>query len=161
MARELITQATKRPVNIMRILLLLFFSATVFAHPHHHSIAVAEYNQQSKQIELSLKILIEDFEKINKDKKAHLYLQNHLVIEANSTILTAVFQGREEEHEFMWFYYTFDVELSPANNSINVTNRILKNINKNQFNTVKITLFKKTQAHNFLLDEEQYTFIFE
>ena len=145
----------------MRILLVFLFSSVVYAHPHHHSIAVFNYNNESKQLELSLKILTEDFEKINTDNKAYLYLQNQLNIEANSMALTAVFQGREEDHEFMWFYYTYNVELSPANNSINVTNTILKNTNKNQFNTVKITLFKKTQTHNFLFDEDQYTFIFK
>ncbi len=145
----------------MRILLAFLFSSVVYAHPHHHSIAVFDYNSESKQLELSLKILTEDFEKINTDNKAYLYLQKQLNLEVNSKALTAVFQGREEDHEFMWFYYTYNVELSPANNSINVTNTILKNTNKNQFNTVKITLFKKTQAHNFLFDEDQYTFIFK
>ncbi len=145
----------------MRILLFFIFSTSVYAHPHHHSIAIVDYNNKTQQLELSLKILTEDFEKINKDKKASVYLQNNLRIEANSIALTAVFQGREEDHEFMWFYYTFDVELSPVNNIIAVFNTILKTFNKNQFNTVKINLFKQSQAHNFLLSEQQYSFIFK
>ena len=145
----------------MRILLAFLFSASVDAHPHHHSIAVFDYNNESKQLELSLKILTEDFEKINKDNKAYLYLQNQLNIEANSMALTAVFQGREEDHEFMWFYYTYDVELSSGINIIDVTDTVLKTFNKNQFNTVKINLFKQSLAHNFLLSEQQYSFIFK
>ncbi len=145
----------------MKILFILIFSASVMAHPHHHSIAVFDYNSQSQQLELSLKILTEDFEKINKDQKAYLYLQNQLKIEANSMTLSADFQGREEDHEFMWFYYTFDVELTPGNNIINVKNTVLKTVNTNQFNTVKITLFNKSQAHNFLLDDDKYSFIFQ
>lgn len=145
----------------MRVLLILLFSASVFAHPHHHSIAIVDYNNKTKQLELSLKILTEDFEKINKNQQASIYLQNHLRFEANSKALTAVFQGREEDHEFMWFYYTFDVEFSPMNNIIDVTNTILKSFNKNQFNTVKINLFKQSLAHNFLFSEQHYSFIFK
>ena len=145
----------------MKIIFLLFFSLSVIAHPHHHSIAIIDYNEVTKQLELSLKILSEDFEKINKDKKAPIYLQQHITIEINSLPLNAHFQGKEEDHEFIWFYYTFDVELSKENNIIDIKDTILKHLNKNQFNTVKITLFKETQAHNFLFDEERYTFIFE
>ncbi len=85
----------------MRVFLFLIFSSAAYAHPHHHSIAIVDYNNEAKQLELGLKILTEDFEKINQDKKASVYLQNHLKFEANSMALTAVFQGREEDHEFM------------------------------------------------------------
>lgn len=140
---------------------LLLFCLKVIAHPHHHSVAIFDYNDQTNQLELSLKILIEDFEKIQAIEKPSFYLAKHLKIEINSNSLKAEFQGSEEDHEFMWFYYTFDVALSPGNNSVEVTNTLLKSFNNNQFNTVKFSLFKKSQTHNFLFTENQYNFIFK
>lgn len=145
----------------MKTLVLLLFSLNVVAHPHHHSIALFDYNNGSKQLELSVKILTEDYKKIIVMQDAADYLQRHLVIEVNSVSLTGHYQGNEQDNEFMWFYYTFDVELSPGNNIFSVTNTILKSINKNQFNTTKITQFKKAKAHNFLFSEQHFTFIFQ
>jgi len=154
---------------------IALFSAIVFAHlfsqaqahPYHHSVAVFDFNPQTKQLELSLKMLSEDYEKIkNKTTLKNTssiqdYINKHLQIDYNSTALTAKLEGQEFEREFVWFYLSYSVEISAQNNVISVQNTLLKAINKNQFNTVKITLLQNSQAHNYSATESRYTFVFD
>jgi hypothetical protein len=124
-------------------------------------LAIFDYNKQNKQLEMSLKLLTEDYDKAIKGEGLHSYFEKHFILELNTEKLTPQYLGAENEYEFTWLYFTYDVEISPKNNIIQIENSLLKSTNKNQFNTVKINLFNQSQVHNFSPSQNNYTFVFK
>lgn len=144
------------------LLLLLAYTSIVSGHPHHHSLAVFDYNKESRQFELSFKILTEDYKKLLKNHKVEKYINKHLKLSVYTQELKAVFHGHEMEVEYTWLYFTFDFNfVSETDNAIQliVYNSVLININENQFNTVKINMSGQHLSHNFSSSETSHTFI--
>lgn len=146
-------------MKILLLSLLLFTTITV-SHPHHHSLSVLEYNKDSQQFELSIRLLTEDFNKL-KEYKIEKYINKHLNISIGQHILLGNFKGKEKEVEYTWLYFTYDYSVSKLNkvNKLNVNNSILTNTNENQFNTVQLKIFNQTQSHNFSSQEPSYSFV--
>jgi len=134
-----------------------------FAHPHHHSLAILDYNIESKQLELSFKILSEDYKKLAKSHEVAEHIARHLKISLDAHELNADFQGQEVTFEYTWLYFTYNTEVSvPASNSkITIHNSVLLHINENQFNTVKLNILNQHFSHNFSSEEKKHTFIMQ
>jgi len=141
-------------------LLLLILTKNIIAHPHHHTLAIADYNYSSNQFELSLKFLTEDYKTIVKKQNIEEYINTHLQIIIGSQTLKAKLLGKQVEPENSWFYLTMDIscEKLKSTQSIDVHNTLLLSKNHNQFNTVKINIGEQHTVHNFSSNEIKYTF---
>ena len=151
-------------IKILIFLLLMVVTINgVFAHPHHHSLAILDYNIESKQLELSFKMLSEDYKKLAKNHKVSEHLAKHLKISLNTRELNADFQGQEVTFQFTWLYFTYNAEVSALQNNSKITihNSVLLNINENQFNTVKLNILDQHFSHNFSSVEKSHTFIIQ
>lgn len=127
---------------------LLIFSLSTSAHPYHHSLAIIDNNKLNKQLELSLKLLTEDYKKIVKTTNLEEYITQHLKISIKSKTLNMHLLGKEISPEFTWIYLSFDYSLDNIK-QLKVYDSILLNINPNQFNTVKINFSNQQISHNF------------
>ncbi|MBL4659114.1 MAG: hypothetical protein JKY19_02065 [Alcanivoracaceae bacterium] len=134
-----------------------------FAHPHHHSLAILDYNIENKQLELSFKILSEDYKKLAKSHKVEEHIAKHLKISLDTHELNANFQGQEVTFQYTWLYFTYNAEISALENNSEITiyNSVLLNINENQFNTVKLNMLDQHFSHNFSSAEKKHTFIMQ
>lgn len=142
------------------LLLLSMFTSIVTAHPHHHSLAIAEYNTKSQQFEISLKLLSEDANKIIKTKSLDDYINQNLDIKVNDTLLSLKLEGKEIDPETTWFYLTANIACHVLNltDNISVNNTLLHDKNENQFNTVKLIIGSKNTTHNFSVNEKKHVF---
>ena len=148
-------------IKILTFVFLLVIIDGVFAHPHHHSLAILDYNKESKQLELSFKILTEDYKKLAKSHKVEEYIDRYFKISVNAHELSGDFQGQEGTFEYTWLYFTYHIEAAALENNSRITihNSILLSSNENQFNTVKFNILDQHFSHNFSSVEKRHTFI--
>ena len=84
-------------MKFIRVFLSLFaiFSTVVMAHPYHHTLAVFDENKATKQLELSLKMLSEDYTLITQSLSAPDYINKHLKISLNDQQINGDYQGMD------------------------------------------------------------------
>jgi hypothetical protein len=141
----------------LALICLLIISQFAGAHPHHHSLLVIDNNKENKQLELSLKLLTEDYKKLVKIAKLEKYIAQHLKITTESESLNMHLLGKEINPEFTWIYLSCDYKLNNTK-QLTIHNSILLNINENQFNTVKVNFADQHLSHNFSSIETSYNF---
>lgn len=121
-------------------------------HPFYVSVTQIEQNQETKTVQVSVRIFFDDFEaaldkryntKVNilkpsDRKKVDLliadYIGNHLKIKANNKLLLLKYVGYEIEEEAAWCY--FEADKLETITSISVMNNILFEQHRTQINMI-------------------------
>lgn len=122
----------------------------VFAHPFHVTIAEAEWNEESKSLEVSLRVNPLDVERLLRqrwkrsveltegDKKAeqelHQYLEERLSIVVNGKRLKPKWVGMEVEVSRAWLYFEYPLAAAPG--ELAVEHRVFHELEKDQVNTL-------------------------
>ena len=109
--------------HIIPLFLGIFLSGTCFAHDFFVSVAILDYNEESKSIEITFKFIAHDVEKSfndqyfgdlklgasNEHKKADSllfqYITQHFNLEENGRILNLKFVGKEINLDESLFVY--------------------------------------------------------
>lgn len=121
-------------------------------HPFYVSVTEIEQNQQTKTVQVSVRIFYDDFEKaLEKQYKTRVdilkpadrkkidlliadYITSHLKIKANKIPLGLKYIGYEIEEEAAWCY--FETEKQPAIQSFSVMNNLLFEQHNTQINMI-------------------------
>ncbi|RZK81911.1 MAG: hypothetical protein EOO92_03675 [Pedobacter sp.] len=140
---------------------LLIIWLSIF-HPFYVSVTEIEQNQQTKTVQVSVRIFFDDLERavdkryktsINilkpKDRKQvegfiAAYVKERLKIKANGTALTLKFVGYEIEEEAAWCY--FETDKLPIIQQLNVQNNILFEQHESQINMIHATVKGKRKS---------------
>jgi len=148
-------------------LLALFTANTQSYHPIYVSVTEIEHNAKESTLEVSCKIFTDDFEKalrkINKDKIDLLnpsmktamnkvvddYVQKHMSLKVNNSLVKMQFLGYEEQEEGILSYY----QVNNVKNikELTVRNSILFDYQPQQISLLHITVNgnrKSTKLNN-------------
>ena len=155
---------------------LMIAALSVF-HPFFVSMTEFDYNAKDKELEISVRIFVDDFE--NTIRKAHPgvkvdilhpanqvqmnqfvneYIQKHLVLQLNSKPATMSFVGYEQQSESIWTY--FEVKDVAGVQKLDVTNALLHDYNTNQTNMMHIKVGDNEQSYKLDYPDEKWTFKF-
>ena len=138
------------------IMNFIFIFLTLFIHDFHVSKCLVEYNENTKSLEISLHLFIDDFEDALKtigaeklflctDRESPIaeewiekYLKRKLKIELNGQPVLFKYLGKEPASDYMavWCY----MEVTDVENfsSIDITNELLLEIFSDQKNIISI-----------------------
>ncbi len=140
--------------------LLSLFS---WGHGYHVSIAQVDYNEETKSLEIALKLLTDDVEQVLESRGAERlflgeenespktddyirkYIEQHFVVNINEAQVSLTYLGKEIENESTWRYIEIvdvtEIQSLSVNNTFfleeyhNQTNRVNLNVlgNKTSF----------------------------
>lgn len=146
-------------------LLFIIYAQFSMAHPYHHTLAIFDENTQTNQLELSFKMLSEDYAKINENQKVEDYVNSRLKISIGNQKLIGQYQGMEADVNYTWLYFLYDVDVIISEGfkgqKISVTNQLLTEINDKQVNTVKMNVSGQNTSYNFTTQNRRHDFIIE
>lgn len=138
----------------MNVLLSFFYTALLsIFHPFFISMTDINYNNNSKELEVSIRIFTDDFE--NTLRKHHSdvnidiahpanqtqmnafvndYIQKNISFEVNGKAAVMSFAGYEQEQESIWAY--FEVRNVSSVQNVSIINTLLHDYNTNQVNLI-------------------------
>jgi hypothetical protein len=140
----------------------IIFAVYLFLHPIHVSIAEFFYNKDSKTIEITHKIYLDDLEDainakfktkydILKDYKNEgfekilkQYLMENLEISIDGTVLKLEFIGKELDGDAMWCYY--EIKGVKKIKIIEVSNSVLMDFYEDQVNILNVNYLGKKKS---------------
>ncbi len=144
------------------LLSVLYTSLFSLFHPFYISMTDINYNNQSHELEVSIRIFTDDFEntlrKYHKDVNIDIehpanktqmnsfvndYIQKNVSFTINGKPATMGFAGYEQEQESVWTY--FEIKDVSALQKLTITNTLLHDYNENQVNLIKIKANGKDQ----------------
>ena len=152
----------------------LLVAALHLFHPFFVSLTDINFNGNTKELEISVRIFTDDFEntlaKYHKDKVDILhpadqqkmdgyvngYIQKHLQFVVNDSLVQMKFVGYEEQAESIWTY--FEVAGVDDVKKIKVFNDLLHDYSNKQINMLQIKVNKNEQ--NYKLDYPRNTVSF-
>lgn len=142
--------------------LIFILSNIVFVHPFHVSVSDVNYNQESKAVEITHKIFLDDLENaLNRRSESKVdilnsaannqlndqlivYLENHFSLNIDGEKINLDFVGSEIQADAIWIY-----QESPSIKSfseISIKNTILFEMFEDQTNLVHIKKGKSTKS---------------
>lgn len=158
-------------------LLIIHFSCFISPpHPFYLSVTELKYNQESKKMEISVKLFTDDFEKtlhnIHKipidllhpkdqeatEKLVEEYISKHLSIQCDSKLLQMTFIGYEKENDAIWSY--FESEALNAPKSIAITNTLLYQFIKGQMNIMHVNIGSEKKSYKLNNPDANAVFAF-
>ncbi|RXK86443.1 DUF6702 family protein [Filimonas effusa] len=131
-------------------------------HPFYVAVTEMNYNATEKNMEISCKLFIDDFEKAlatqyktkvdlshpkdkaQTDKMIFSYLQQHLLIKADNKPLSLQYIGYEKEGEAAWCYLQSSQLPQPRTLSINAN--MLYELFETQMHIIHATISNKRQS---------------
>ena len=140
----------------------LSFGFTKSHHPIFVSVTEIEHNAKDKRLEISCKIFTDDFEKsLRNIYKTHIdlldvkmkpimnklvneYVQKHLQIKVDGRSLNLNYVGFENIEEAIYSYYQVD-NINTVK-KVEITNNILYEYKKEQFNLLHVIVGGKRQS---------------
>jgi hypothetical protein len=150
----------------MKLLLPFLFFIFLFlgmSHPFYVSMTDIAYNTKEKQVEVSVRIFTDDFEKTlrkdnpnmsidllkPKDRKLMekiitAYINQHLKLSVNDKTAAVQFIGYEQQEESIWSY--FQVNDISSLQSLQVNNTLLYDYKKEQLNMVHVKASSKDET---------------
>jgi len=154
----------------------LFTAYMGVVHPFFVSMTDINYNDNTKSLEISVRIFTDDFE--NALRKYHHekidilhpsnqeqmnnyvsdYIQKHLQMRVNDKTAVLNFVGYEQQSESIWTY--FEVSKIDKVNKINIVNSLLHDYNTNQINMLHIKVKDKEQSNKLNYPETTTLFSF-
>jgi len=154
----------------------LFVASTALVHPFFVSMTDINYNEQSKSLEISVRIFTDDFENTlrkyhsekidilhpaNQEKmNAYVrdYIQEHLQLKVNDKPVQLSFVGYEQQSESIWTY--FEVDDVDKVNKVAIVNTLLHDYNTNQINMMHVKVKDKEQSDKLNYPEKEAVFGF-
>ena len=160
--------------NILFQWLVIAYMGVV--HPFFVSMTDINYNDNTKSLEISVRIFTDDLE--NTLRKYHTgkidilhptnqeqmngyvneYIQQHLQLKVNDKAVQLSFIGYEEQSESIWTY--FEVKNVDKVNKVNIVNSLLHDYNTNQVNMIHIKVKDKEQSNKMNYPETATLFSF-
>jgi len=146
-------------------------------HPFFVSMTEFNYNSQDKELEVSVRIFVDDFE--NTLRKAHPgvkvdilhpadakqmnqfvseYIQKHLQLQVNGKPVTLSFVGFEQQSESIWSY--FEIKGITGVQKVDVMNNLLHEYNMNQINMMHIKVGDKEESYKLDYPDNKTSFSF-
>ncbi len=164
---------------LIAVLVCGWFSATARAHPIHTSTAEADYNRESKQLEVSLRVFADDFEtalgdlagkkiSLEKTPRAELdaltraYLIEHfIVLTRDGTLAAQRLIGRElkDAANELWLY--FELALPPGVDGARIDYTVLRERFPDQLNSLRVRDGPRQMTLVFLPRQREQTIRFE
>lgn len=154
---------------------LSFTNSNVPLHPFYLSVSEIKYNSESKHLELSVKIFIDDFENtlhkvtgqsINltfpkdpgvRDQLVDEYIQKNLILTINGKPITIQFLGLEKEEEAVWCYFESDACELPS--TVQIKNTLLYQALEGQINIMHVTV--GNQRKSLKVDQPEFEAAFQ
>ncbi len=139
-------------INLFTFLFLGF-------HPIHLSVSNIEYNQQKKKFEVSVRVFIDDFEKIinyknnitlnlyksnelsDANRYINQYVYDHLQLKVNGEIIPQkkyVLTKRKKEDVTLWLYY--DIKYTRSPKTIEISDNLMTDLYNDQKNLLILTV---------------------
>ena len=150
-------------MSITPVLSLSLFLLTASFHPLHVSVTEIEYDEKEKELEIMVRVFLEDLEKgiQNQQEQPELnllkpiaghttdalvgeYLKSHLTLSVDGNALPLHYLGFEEEGEALIGY--IQVTEVGAWKAIEVTNNLLMEVFEDQSNIVHVIQQKKIKS---------------
>ncbi len=151
--------------NMLHQWLMMAVLATM--HPFFVSMTDFNYNAKDKELEISVRIFMDDFENTirkyhpgvkidilhpdNQDQMNQFvsdYIQKHLQLKINGKAVQISFVGYEQQSESVWTY--FEVKNIMGVQKLDVMNALLHDYNTNQINMMHVKVNDNEQ--NYKLD---------
>ncbi|MDZ4781633.1 MAG: DUF6702 family protein [Planctomycetia bacterium] len=141
--------------NLLAFVLVTTVANSAVAHPFHTSVAEAEWNSETKRLEVALRVAADDLETAlnaqsetrirldesdSTDEAIQAYLKETFVIrrEAKVDPLELKWSGKEITPKAVWLY--FEIESPDGVEGYELTNRVLLETEETQINTLAIKL---------------------
>lgn len=145
------------------------FSSAVKEHPLHLSVMEIAHDQKEKELEITLRVFIDDLQsaignKLNQpdlnilkpvsstttDKLVWEYLQPHISIQLDGKKQSIKYLGHEADADAMTFY----IQVQPVKTwkAIEIKNSILTELFNDQSNLVNVTIGEKTKSLRLMQD---------
>jgi hypothetical protein len=140
---------------VLPLIGIMLLAARPVPHPFHVSVVEINHNSRDQTLEFSCKLFTDDFEKvlvqnykakvdlINPTNKAAMdslikkYILSHLSIKADGKQLPLNYLGFERENEAVYTY--LEVENIKAVKKIELSNKLMQDLFKDQTNLIHIT----------------------
>ena len=144
---------------------ILFILLVGIWHPLHISVSNLDYNPETKSLEMTHKLFIDDFEKFleakhevklqmgttkehpNTDKYIQEYVQEKVLLTINNKKVIPAFVGREQDTQSIWVY--FEVNKLKKIKTIHLENQLLLDYFDDQSNIVHLKYLNKKQSVRF------------
>ena len=145
-------------------------------HPLYISISEINHNAADKNLEVSVKIFADDFEKtlaaVNRtkidlsappdkataDKMVAAYVKTHLLIKLDNKPVTLEFVGYEKESDAIWSY--FQVANTAAPKKIDVVNSLLFESYDKQINLMHVAVSGNRKSTRLNYPDKEASFSF-
>jgi len=146
-------------------------------HPLFVSVTEMNYNATDKNVEISCKLFIDDFEKTlsniyhtkvdlttpaNKseaDKMVAAYIKSHLQLKLDNKTVTLEFVGFEKENDAVWSYFEVN-NTTTAPKKIDVVNSILYESYDKQMNLMHVSVGGNRKSTRLNYPDKEATFQF-
>ena len=146
------------------------------AHPFFVSVTDINHNEKAQQLEISVRIFADDFEKTltqygkakldithpadknAAERRINQYIQNHLKISVNEQPLNYRFVGYEIQAESAWVY--FEIDHVPLVKKLAVVNTVLCDYEKQQINIIHATVRSKEESYKLDAQTSTCSFVF-
>ena len=137
-------------------------------HPIHLTVTNIEYNPKTKNLDISIRLFINDFEKIlyiqngvqtnicsenenhNADKLINNYITNHLRIEINNETISSkkfILKKKKKEDITLWLYYS--IKYKKSIKSVKIENSLMDDLYKDQKNLLIFTYKNQQKPMKF------------
>lgn len=145
-------------------------------HPLYISMTEVEYNSNTQNLEISVRIFTDDFESVLRkdalskidlshptDKKSineqvKNYILHHLSIIADGKALGMQYVGYEINEESTWVYFETPIEKGP--NMLSMQNKILYDFSTTQINLVHVKIGKNELTEKLSYPDYLFSFQF-
>ena len=152
---------------------LIVLSVSSIFHPFYISMTEMNYNQRDKQIEISVRIFTNDFEKTlrknchckidlqeGKEKKAmetqvNAYILRHLQIKIDGQPENPVFSGFQQEEESTWSYFV--IKNIAQVKKMEIDNSLLYDYTNEQINMLHVKANGKEQTDKLDFPQKIYS----
>ena len=158
------------------LLTLITFLASLLAHPFHVSVCEVEYNTETKALQLSQRMFLDDLEEtLNKvynvridivapedkqlrDSLIKDYVLKHLIIIVNNKVKKATYIGHELEGDAMWCYIEYYGVKKLG--QLNITNTVFLEVYDDQNTLIHLKYNGETKSKRLtkLKPSEQFMF---
>ncbi len=162
---------TKKILQLIFIFCLIFSAKnTLNAHPVHLTVTNIEYNENAKKFDISIRLFVDDFEKIldikyntklnlfksdeakNANEFINKYITENLKLKVNGNFINEkkfVLESRKLEDITIWL--TFSVKYKSEIHDIEITDKLMTDLYKDQKNMLIFTFKNKQTALEFNL----------
>lgn len=154
----------------------LAISLFSFLHPFYVSVTEIHHNSNTKSLEISCKVFVDDMEKIltqtykttvdlsdvkqqaSNDKLMFEYFSKHLSVKPDGKTAKLQYVGYEKDSESVYCY--LEVTGVPTVKKLEISNSILHDLTSDQINIMHVIVNGKRQSYKLDFPKKQMSFNF-